>query len=317
MKKIVIMFLISFLCFPVFAQNNEDLFFSEVWAYLMEKEESFLKPSYPITDIGYFAAEINYAGKLISVPDRSKIKNFSGRVHLVVAQTNNRSLTHFVLDPSFRLRDKLIDDIVRAIRNYDGLQIDFEQVASADRINFYSFLAELKRRIGGKTLSVALGARTKYLNDAYEYEKIANIADRIIIMAYDEHWSGSAPGPVASFEWSKRVAQYSRKTISSNKLVMGMPFYARAWGDINPSKAYKYSGVQKLRTDKRVTPVEFRNSNPFFKYKETVNVTVFFENADSILKRMQLYYDANIRNIAFWRLGQEDYAVWNYIKYSK
>ncbi|MDR2708994.1 MAG: hypothetical protein LBC07_03370, partial [Elusimicrobiota bacterium] len=150
---------------------STDPAFTEIWAYLMKGEERFLNQNYGITDIGYFAGEIDNFGKLTGVPNRSKIANFNGRIHLVIAQVSNRALTHFALDPQYNIREKLIDDIVKATQNFDGLQIDFELVAPQDREYFYTFLIALKERISPKPLSIAIGARTKYVDDAYEYEK--------------------------------------------------------------------------------------------------------------------------------------------------
>ena len=299
------------------AQADKKITFDEIWVYLMKGEEQFFKPEYPITDIGYFSAEIDAFGNLVGIPQRAKIKNFAGRTHLVIAQVNNRALTHFAIDPKFPIRAKLIEDIIKAARDFDGLQIDFEVVPKEDRENFYSFLRSLKSRLGRKPLSVAIGARTKYVSDAYEYDKIAAIADRIIIMAYDEHWSSSAPGAVASLEWGSKVAIYALQNIEPSKLVMGLPFYGRAWASINPARAYKYSGILKLTQDKNISNIEFKDGLPFFRYQETVDVTVFFDNAETTMLRANLYYGSNIRNIAFWRLGQEEISVWNNFEIAK
>jgi spore germination protein YaaH len=71
-------------------------------------------------------------------------------------------------------------------------------------------------------------------------------------MAYDEHWSGSTPGSVASLTWCEKVADYALKTIENKKLVMGIPFYGRAWGEINPSRAYRFSSLSKLMNEKGI-----------------------------------------------------------------
>jgi spore germination protein YaaH len=309
--KIFLLAAILIFCFSKGYAQDQNITFNEIWGYLMNGEERFLSSEYPLTDIGYFAAEINTFGKLVNVPNRAKLKDFKGRVHLVVAQVSNGALTHFSLDPKGSVRAQLINDIVKASESFDGLQIDFELVPVKDREYFYSFLSELKRKIGKKTLSVAIAARTKYISDAYEYDKISAIADRVIIMAYDEHWGGSQPGSIASIDWCKKVAQYASSIIPAQKLVMGMPFYGRAWASINPSRAYKFSAITKLIEDKAIDNISFNGDIPYFKYQETVDVTVYFENAQTIMQRAKIYRDMHILNIAFWRLGQEEITVWD------
>jgi spore germination protein len=287
--------------------------FAEVWAYLMDGEEQFFSPSQPITDLGYFGAGLGVSGNLVGVPNRGKLPPFGGRVHLVVAEIGNYALTHFCLDPEYPLRDALIADIVKGAEAFDGVQIDFEAVSSRDYENFYAFLALLKNGLGVKALSVALGARTTDKGDYLDYERIGKIADRIIVMAYDEHWSGSAPGPVASIEWGQKIAAYALSKVAVEKLVMGAPFYGRAWADKSPSRAYKYSSLMKLIEEKGIVTLQRQGDIPFLEYEERVSVKVFYEDCASILSRLSVYRAASVRNIAFWRLGQEDPGVWSAI----
>ncbi len=287
------------------------LAFSEVWAYLLDGEESSLSANYPITDIGYFGAGINAYGKLVGVPNRSALKSFKGRVHLVVDEIESYSLTHFCLDPVYPLRDALVADIVQGAQAYDGVQIDFEAVSSKDYDNFYAFLAALKASLLGKCLSVALPPRLDEKTDRFGYERIGKLVDRVVSMAYDEHWSTSDPGPVASIEWCKKAATYASSKVDAAKLVMGLPLYGRAWADKSLARAYRYSGVVDLKAEKGIDQVQRQGDIPFMEYSETVNVKVFFDDLESTFARLAMYQDASVRNVAFWRLGQEDPALWS------
>ena len=65
-------------------------------------------------------------------------------------------------------------------------------------------------------------------------------------MAYDEHWSSSTPGPVASLPWCERVGAYAISTIPVEKLVMGVPFYGRAWQDKKNDRALKFRTTEQI-----------------------------------------------------------------------
>jgi spore germination protein len=290
--------------------------FAEVWAYVMDGEEKFLDPSYPITDLCYFGAGLSSQGKLIGVPDRGRLGRFQGRAHLVVSEIGNYALTHFCLDPAFPLRDELIADIARAAEKFDGVQIDFEAVLSKDYDAFLDFVSALRQKLGGKALSIALPARMSEKSDAFGYERVSKVADRVVVMAYDEHWSTSAPGPVASIEWCSKVSDYARSKIPVEKLVMGNPFYGRAWADKSLSRAYKYSGLSAIITEKGIDKVERQGTVPYFEYSETVTVRAYFDDAASILARLGMYFARSIANVAFWRLGQEDPSIWKAIAIS-
>ena len=290
--------------------------FKEIWAYVMVEREWALKPDLPISDIGYFSADIDSYGSLVDVPNRAKLPAFSGRVHLVV-KCDSRSLTHFVLAPSSAERKALVADLISAAKNFDGLQIDFENIPQRDGETFLSFLAELRAGLGNKMFTIALPARTRKLDrDVYDYEKILPLVDRILVMAYDEHWSTSEPGPVASLPWCKKVAAYSLNVIGREKLIMGLPFYGRAWGSPNPSQAHVYTGIERIINENDVAEIRRENTVPVFEYEIPVSVKVFYDDEYSLSARMEMYRTMGAASIGFWRLGQETQAVWKLLALS-
>jgi spore germination protein YaaH len=291
--------------------------FGEIWAYVIAGRETALANNLPISDIGYFAAEVDSYGKLTDIPKRSKLK-FPGRVHLVVV-CQSRSLTHFVLEPGSRCRKELISDLLTAAKDFDGLQIDFEYVPARDGDIFFSFIKDLRQGLpSGKIFTVALPARTKKINDdIFDYEKIKHHVDRILVMAYDEHWASSKPGSVASMQWCRRVADYSLKAIGNEKLIMGLPFYGRAWGDYNPSRALIYTTTEKIIDEHKVTAIRRENGIPVFEYSKNVSIIVYYEDTYSLSARMDMYKSMGVASIGFWRLGQETSEVWDYLKLGK
>jgi spore germination protein YaaH len=288
--------------------------FPEIWGYVIADRESALIRGLPISDVGYFGAEVSSYGNLVDVPSRRKLRNFTGRVHLVVA-CNGRALSHFVLKPGSDERKKLIADLLAAVKDFDGLQIDFENIPQRDGEPYFTFLKELREGLGKKMLTVALAARSKKIaNDVYDYEKILPVVDRILVMAYDEHWSTSAAGPIASLAWCRRVADYSLKVIGKEKLIMGLPFYGRGWGKPNHSQAYIYTSVERIIKENNVKNIRRENGIPAFDYTATVSVKVYYEDEYSLSARMEMYRAMGVNAIGFWRIGQETYAVWPLIK---
>ena len=291
--------------------------FGEIWGYVMTGREEALTDNLPLSDIGYFSAGIDSYGKLTDIPKRGKLK-FPGRVHLVVV-CDSRSLTHFVLIPGSSHRKELIADLLSAAKDYDGLQIDFENIPDRDADTFLSFLKELRQGIpANKMFTIALRARTRKTNEAqYDYERIKPYVDRILVMAYDEHWSGSEPGSVASMRWCKQVAEYSLNVIGKEKLVMGLPFYGRAWGDYNPSRALVYTTTEKIIEEHNVKEIRRENGIPVFEYNKNVSIAVYYEDAYSLSTRMEMYKAMGVSSIGFWRVGQETPEAWDYLKLEK
>ena len=290
----------------------------ESWGYVMQSRLDEYDNSIPLTDGCFFSAEINCYGELVSVPNRSRINTKGARCHLVIT-CDSKSLTHFILEPGSKVRNNLLKAIVKAGSPYDGVQIDFELVPARDRKHFISFCSDLRYMLGkAKWFSICVPARFKLLSeDIYPYAEIANYCDRVFVMAYDEHWSTSRPGAVASVDWCRKVMEYAQKAIPPKKLIMGIPFYGRTWASETTAGAWYFSGANRIMTEHKVPEVVYEDDIPTFKYTAQVDVTGYFNDTYSVLQLARLYEEAGIQKMGFWRIGQEDPAVWNWFKITK
>jgi spore germination protein YaaH len=289
--------------------------FKETWAYLMRGDEGSLTGTEPITDLCYFSASLTREGRITETVLRPAVSSTTGpapRVHLVIAELSNDALMHFSLDPEYGVRPLLIADICRVSDGFDGVQIDFESVSRDDAEYFIDFLKALRDSLpAGRILSVAVPARTRTIADAYDYARIGALADKLIVMAYDEHWSGSAPGPIASLSWCAKVADYSRGVIDKGKMVMGVPLYGRAWQDKRLSRALRFKNVQDIVTEKKSETNYSSELGAWFEYSENVVVKVFFDDERSLLEKLNLYKAKDIESVSFWRIGLGPEAFWN------
>lgn len=290
----------------------------ESWGYVMQSRLDEYDNSIPLTDVCFFSAEINCYGELTAIPNRARINTKGARCHLVVT-CDSKSLTHFILTPGSKERSNLLKAIVKAGAPYDGVQIDFELVPARDRRNFINFLSDLRYMLGkDKWFTVCVPARFKLLSeDIYPYAEIASYCDRVFVMAYDEHWSGSSAGAVASVDWCRKVMEYAQKSIPPKKLIMGLPFYGRTWASETTAGAWYFSGANRIMTEHKVTEVNYDQDIPTFKYTAQVDVTGYFNDTYSVLQLARQYEKAGIQKMGFWRIGQEDPDFWKWIKISK
>ncbi|HBB42841.1 MAG TPA: glycoside hydrolase [Treponema sp.] len=298
--------------------EGEPVAFKEVWGYVMTDRESAFSNDMPITDLCYFSADVNSYGELSFIPNPARFSSYKGRLHLVIT-CSGRALTHFSMDPAGKERRGILDAIAAAAKKYDGIQVDYETIGGRDAENFLLFLKAIRERIGpNKILSVALPARTRTLrDDIFDYNKIAPIVDRIIVMAYDEHWSGSKPGPVASMDWCRRVAEYCVKTLPREKLVMGLPFYGRSWQNNSYGSAWIYTSMNRVMKEQDVHSVSRTGSVAHFSFDTKVHVEAYFDDAYSLVVRSRMYKDMGVANVGFWRIGQEDVDYWPWLKIEK
>ncbi|MFL2860784.1 MAG: glycosyl hydrolase family 18 protein [Pontiellaceae bacterium] len=304
----MIQLFLLFIALPTFALS------SEVWGYLMQGEERFFPVKTSITDIAHFSATVQADGTLknpLQTPPQLPHANEIIRHHLVITAPWNSDLYHHYFDPDLPFRDRIIQQIVQHTKPYDGVQIDFEGISSRDGTAFLNFLIQLKKNLPeDKLFSVAVMARwaahkQNHPRDPYDYPIIGRIADRVIIMAYDEHYRTGTPGPIASLDWCKPIYEYALHTIPAHKLIMGIPLYGRAWQPETLAKAYKNRELQKELRTRSITPLIDLEIGGHFSFTETVSIEVYHETLESIRAKQQLYLSHPIGGTAYWRIGQE------------
>jgi len=294
--------------------------FYESWGYVSQSRIDEFNTDIPLTDVCLFAADFDCYGDLINIPSRSALKVNEGvRSHLVVI-CDSKSLTHFVISPEYPVRDAAIKKIVEAAKDFDGLQLDFELIPSKDGEAYFKFVTALKAALDKKygkdkkMYTICVPARMKLLEeDIFPYEKLSTVFDRIFVMAYDEHWSTSRPGPVASVEWCRKCAEYAVASVPPEKLIIGVPFYGRTWAKETTSGAWYHSGANRVMRENGVKEVIYEEDIPSFSYTAEVNVKGYFNDIHSVLTLCRLYEGMNVRNIGFWRIGQEDPDFWQWL----
>lgn len=202
--------------------------------------------------------------------------------------------------------------------NFKSINIDLEGVNGTNKDLYTEFISFLMKKISdiGIALSLSIPAKTENHNNsswsaAYDYKKLGNIADEIIIMAYDYHWAGGPPGPIAPFFWVRDVIDYAIMKIPVHKLYLGIPCYGYDWiitGNNKKARGLSYSQIIKIKNEFDIKSEWDQDSKtPYMKYD---NHEIWFENETSIMKKIELVGQYNLQGTAFWRLGLESPQIW-------
>ena len=91
--------------------------------------------------------------------------------------------------------------------NYDGITVDFEGISPEDGQYLTLFMRELygNMKAMNKLVAMAVPAKTRDINTgwagAFTYRDLAPWTDFMILMAYDQHFPGGQPGPIAPIGW--------------------------------------------------------------------------------------------------------------------
>ncbi|MFW5991791.1 MAG: glycosyl hydrolase family 18 protein [Halanaerobiaceae bacterium] len=206
-------------------------------------------------------------------------------------------------------------------RGYKRINLNLEGVNRELKDSFSRFVNILAGYLRRYKLELELSLPAKAMNfnnsswsGAYDYEVLSQSVARIVIMAYDYHWSGGPPGPVAPLSWVQDVIDYAIMKIPLEKIVLGIPCYGYKW-DIEhyEGKARGLSYQQVIKTaalNKVKIEWDQESFSPYVKYN---NHEIWFENRDSIIKKINLVREFQLNGAAFWRLGLEDTRIWNRI----
>ena len=235
--------------------------------------------------------------------------------------------------------EKLTTQIANAIEkhNLDGINVDIENVTEIDKENYIILVKKLREKLGkNRSISVAVAAnpynwQTGW-HGSYDYTRLSQYADYLMIMAYDEHYEGGLAGPVASIEFVEKSIEYAVERVDKSKIVLGIPFFGRYWKNESTYGGYGISLTKvKSLMNKYTTNFEYDENTQSAKatitikstdQKPVVNgktlaegtYTIWYENEKSIKAKLELVNEYNLKGTGSWSLGQETADTWEYYK---
>jgi spore germination protein YaaH len=200
-------------------------------------------------------------------------------------------------------------------KTWDGIDIDYERVPTTSRANFTAFVQLLSQNLlaSNKQLSVSVYAKTSDAQNwngpgSQDWVALGAAADWIKIMAYDYHWSTSAPGAITPLTWLDQVAAYAESVIPPSRVIVGLPWYGYDWqGSVGNGVVYDAAISTASANGATIT----RDENNEAKYSYADHV-VYFQDAAAYQSKTDVIRQKhpNIGGFAHWRTGGEDAGFW-------
>ena len=195
---------------------------------------------------------------------------------------------------------------------YHGVVIDFEGMTPNDLDQLLAFtraVADSVRAHGVTTVVIAVPAGD---TAAYPAALLLESADLIMPMLYDQHWSASPPGPIASPEWVTRNLGTRVAEVGAARIVAAFPLYGYRWRKTAETEVVSFGDARRLTTMTNTLLV-----------RDNVSATLHATSPEGwdlwISDRVLLETlvrgarQLGVRTFALWRLGLEDPAVWDFI----
>lgn len=233
--------------------------------------------------------------------------------------------------------EPLTDALAAVVLEYhlDGVNVDIQNVNEAFRDKYTQFVRRLKEKLPDKIISVAVAANpngwTLGWHGSYDYAALGEVSDYLMLMAYDESYFDSAPGPVASASFVERSIQYALKRVPADKLVLGVPYYGRYWkhGAEAGGYAIVMRDVEHLLQSMHPTVRIYDEAAQSVRVDLTLledytlwggntlvpgNYTIWYDDLAALTYKIELANQYQLKGLGSWALGQEPAEVWPIIR---
>jgi spore germination protein len=198
---------------------------------------------------------------------------------------------------------------------YRGVVLDFELLPPSARPGLTALVNELSLRLhaSGRRLGIAVFPKLGVVGTlpvAYDYPRLGKDADEVVLMAYDAHYDGGAPGPVAPFPWVQSNLLYALRFIPRGHVYLGLGFYGYDWSSASGGSATTVSMPEAYAIARRQgVPVAWDAPSGEGHYRYGSHI-VWFETPHSLAEKASMARRYGIGGIAVWRLGFENGATW-------
>lgn len=225
-------------------------------------------------------------------------------------------------------------DAVRA-RGADGINLDFEPIASGYADEFATFVREVRSELNKRAPGYQLTFDTTGYIGNYPLEAATapGGADAIFIMGYDYRTAGSnyvgsiSPYSGPAYDLQDTVSAYAAR-VPASKLILGVPWYGRAWSTVSDQvNAQNQSGTKYGASNTVIfdTALDYakqygrrwdsREQGPWVAYRrENCTTTygcvtswrqIYYDDHVSLKLRYDLVNRRGLRGAGIWALGYD------------
>jgi spore germination protein YaaH len=153
--------------------------------------------------------------------------------------------------------------------------------------------------------------RKKLATWVYDYTALSRVADRVQIMAYDEHAPGEPSGPIAAYPWVEQVVAYANAVMPLAKVDLALPAYGYDWSGREATSVTSREAPQlagEHGTSPRWDAAQWEDT--FHYTAGGSRHTVWYEGARAEYDRARLAKEAGFAGIDLWAAGGEEPALW-------
>lgn len=270
--------------------------------------------------------------------EKQKNKAKSLKLSLLVHSADDEVIRTLLVSPKEKAA-ALVAEVAPVMkkRGFTDLNLDIESfsVASDGATRaFTEFVGTVIRDAkdnGIESVTVEIPPIALFRNNIADPVALGAVADRVVLMTYDYHYSGSfLAGPVApvggagtvrEFDVTMAVSEAVRQ-IPKEKIILGIPLYGYEWETVEktPGSA-TIPGSAQTASSRRIAEllrscascsaiIDDVAKEPYIVYDDGGHFQqLFYENGVSMKEKIALVQEYGLAGVALWALGYEDNAL--------
>ena len=224
-------------------------------------------------------------------------------------------------------------------RGVDGVDLDFEPIASGQRANFVAFVQALRAALDAVAPGYELTFCATGRPNTYDLPNLlaAGAADAVFIMGYNLR--GGTPGvagsidpltsPYIPYDLTDAVNAFISK-VPASKVILGLPWYGSAWStgtnhavNAPPASATTYGKPLEVRYDTFAGLAAMADSTHLGKFYDTVEQTAwtayygtfggqptwregYFDDSRALSAKCDAIDSWSLRGVGIWALGYDN-----------
>ena len=248
-----------------------------------------------------------------------------------------QSVEQFLLDPGAQANFvRQMDQFVAANTRYSGITLDFQGIPQDATAAYDQLVQSLANDLHQRKLKLYVNVPVN--DDSVDMQFMGSHADGVVLMNYDQHETGTDPGPVAGQDWFEDNLRNAMKVVPREKIICSIGNYGYDWTTPLPPAAgarrrghpapkpptaskqilsSTYLTTQEVWQDASDSGAQIvlddASLNPHFGYDdedEKVRHQVWFLDGVTALNEMRVARALGLQTFALWRLGSEDDSLW-------
>jgi len=194
---------------------------------------------------------------------------------------------------------------------YRGLVLDFEGMTGADSSATRTVVSAMSRSARNAGIGPIVVAVPASDTAGYSARLFDESADLLLVMLYDEHWTTSPPGAIASPDWVRRTLAMRVAERGASRLVAALPLYGYLWRPNAIGEAIGYDDARRLATEAGTSLSRDPATATLHASRPGADGWELWVSDATLLAELERSATAvGVRRVAYWRLGLEDPAIW-------